>query len=340
MTSARHHVGVVGGGSWGTTLAHLFADNGNSVHLWVRREEQAREINRDHTNQRYLPGYVLSSRVRATTDLEEVARRCPYIVVAVPSHSIRETAFALGDFVQGDQILVSATKGLEHGTFLRMTEVLKEETCCRKVGALSGPNLAREIMDGSPTGTVIASSYREVVATGAQLLNSKVLRVYGSPDVVGVELAGALKNILAIATGIAKGLGVGDNAVGMLLTRGLAEMSRLGDKAGANPLTFKGLAGIGDIIATCMSPLSRNHRVGLGLAQGKALPAILDEMGQVAEGVKTTEVTCAFARALGVEMPIAQGMYKLLYEGMTPKDAIGELMSRPAIYELDGTPIR
>lgn len=337
--NTTYSVCVVGGGSWGTTLAHLFALNGNDVLLHVRREDHAEEINRQRTNARYLPGYAIHERVTATTDLREIALASDYIVIVVPSSAIRKTAFELGNHLRGDHILLSATKGLEADSFKRITEILREETCCKKVGALSGPNLARELMDGQPAATVIASSYREVVSRGAHLLTSKWMRVYGSADVVGVELAGALKNILAIASGVATGLGMGDNAKGTLITRGLAEISRLGVAAGATPLTFKGLAGVGDVVATCSSPLSRNFRVGLGLAEGRALSEVLASMVEVAEGVNTTRVARAYARKLGVEMPITEALYRVLNEQASPRDMVHELMTRQVIYETDGTPI-
>lgn len=337
--SANEPIGVIGGGSWGTTLAHLFAVAGNPVSLCVRRKEQADEINNAHRNERYLPGYALHEGVRGVTDLGAVAKNCGLIVLAVPSSAFRATAYELGEYVKGDQIILSATKGLEQKTFMRMTEVLREETCCKKVGALSGPNLAREIMEGHPAATVIASRYDEVVERGASLLASSVLRVYGNRDVIGTELAGALKNILAIAAGVASGLGMGDNAKALLITRGLAEMSRLGVAAGANPLTFVGLTGVGDLMATCASPLSRNHQVGKMLGEGKSLEEILGNMVMVAEGVKTTRVALEFAEKLGIEMPIAEGVFKVLYEGVPAKDAVEGLMARNSTYELDGKAI-
>lgn len=339
-STPRISVGVLGGGSWGTTLAHLYAFAGNDVLLWVRRGEQADEINTAHTNTRYLPGYSIHPKVRATLDMEEVAKACEVIVVSVPSHSLRETAYELGNYVGGDQILVSATKGLEPGTFSRMTDILRQETCCKKVGSLSGPNLAREIMDGHPAATVIASAYDEVIERGAQMLASSVIRVYGNRDVVGVELAGALKNILAIASGLATGLGMGDNAKAFMITRGLAEVSRLAVAAGANPLSFGGLAGVGDVIATCSSPLSRNHQVGKRLGEGEKLGDILKSMVMVAEGVNTTKVAMEYAATLGVELPITGGVYQILFHDTHPMDVIEKLMVRRATYEIDGSPIQ
>ncbi len=335
----QEHVGVVGGGSWGTTLAHLFAVAGNRVSLCVRRVEQAEELNTSHTNERYLPGHRIHEDVTGVTDLKWIAQQCPVVVIAVPSSGIRQTAFEMGEFLQGDQILISATKGLEEGTFRRMTEVLREETCCKKIGALSGPNLAREIMEGHPAATAIASRYMDVVSRVSELLASSALRVYGNEDVIGAELAGALKNILASAAGVASGLGMGDNAKAFLITRGLAEISRLGVAAGADPLTFVGLTGVGDLMATCASPLSRNHQVGKRLGEGESLDDILGDMVMVAEGVKTTRVAREFADRLGVEMPITEGVYRLLYDGVDPADVVGELMGRRSTYELDGREI-
>jgi glycerol-3-phosphate dehydrogenase (NAD(P)+) len=341
--SVRHRgdlaIGVVGGGSWGTTLAHLLARNGNDVLLWVRRKGQATEINKKHTNERYLPGYTLDPRIRATTRLEDIPYRCQAILMAVPSSVLREVAFRVGDHLRGDQILVSATKGLEDETFYRMSEVLQQETCCKKIGALSGPNLAREIMDGQPAATVVASRFDEVVETIDGLLSSPRMRVYGNKDIVGVELVGALKNILAIATGVATGMGLGDNAKAFLLTRGLAEISRLGVAAGADPLTIVGLSGVGDMIATCSSPLSRNHQVGRRLGEGETLPDILDSMVMVAEGVHTARVAHSYAATLGIDMPITRGVFQLLHQGRAAHEVLEDLMGRPSNYEIDGTPI-
>lgn len=337
--SARETVTVVGGGSWGTTLAHLFAQNDHDVLLWVRRADQVRQINEEHRNERYLPGYAIHPGVSATEDLERAMRHSRVVVVVVPSHALRSVASEMGRHATGDQLLISATKGLERDSFKRMTQLLAEETCCKKLGVLSGPNLAREIMAGQPAATVIASRYREVVAEGARLLATPMFRVYGNDDVPGVEMCGALKNIIAIASGVAAGLGLGDNSQSMLMTRGLAEIRRIGEAVGATPLTFSGLAGIGDLMATCASSLSRNHQVGFRLAKGESLPHILETMVQVAEGVNTAEIAQAYARRLGVEMPITAGVCQLLFEGMSPQDAIRELMNRRSTYEIDATPI-
>ena len=337
--SRRETVSVLGGGSWGTTLAHLFAQNGHDVLLWVRRSEQVRQINEEHRNERYLAGFAVHHGVSATDDLERAMRHSQMIVTVVPSHSLRAVSTEMGRWATGDQLLLSATKGLERESFKRMSQVLAEETCCKKIGALSGPNLAREIMAGQPAATVIASRYREVVQEGSRLLATPMFRVYGNDDVPGVEMSGALKNIIAIAAGVAAGLELGDNSKSMLITRGLAEIRRIGEAIGAAPLTFGGLAGIGDLMATCASSLSRNHQVGFRLARGESLAHILETMVQVAEGVNTAEVTLSYARRIGVEMPITEGVNQLLFDGIAPMDVIRSLMLRRSTYEIDATPI-
>ncbi|MBX3466556.1 MAG: NAD(P)-dependent glycerol-3-phosphate dehydrogenase [Planctomycetes bacterium] len=332
----KERVAVVGGGSWGTTLAHLAAMAGDEeVVLWMRDAEAVREVNEARTNRRYLGDVTLAPTVRATTELGDAVPDARLVIVCVPSSAFREVAGQAGEFVTGDQVLLSATKGLEPRTFVRMSQVLAEETCARKVGAISGPNLAKELIAGQPGATVVASRYREAIVVGAQLLHSRVLRVYGNLDVKGVELAGALKNVIAIATGVAHGLGLGVNVRAMLITRGLAEVQRLGVRLGADALTFSGLAGIGDLLATASSELSRNFRVGLGLAQGRALEAVLDELGEVAEGVNTTRVALELARSVDVPLPIIEGVGRLLFQGATPGSVLDDLMTRAARYEID-----
>jgi glycerol-3-phosphate dehydrogenase (NAD(P)+) len=329
-------VAVLGGGSWGTCLAHLAGQAGpEDVVLWMRDEGAVREVNEQRTNRRYLGEVRLAERVRATTDLREAVLGTRLVIVAVPSSAFRDVSAAAGEFVTGDQVLLSATKGLEPRTFARMSQVLAEETCARKVGAVSGPNLAKEIIAGQPAATVVASRFREAIVVGARLLHGPALRVYGNMDLKGVELAGALKNVIAIATGVAQGLGFGTNVRAMIITRGLAEVQRLGVKLGADPLTFSGLAGIGDLMATCSSELSRNFRVGLGLARGRSLDEITAELGEVAEGVNTTRVALALARSVDVALPITEGVGRLLDGGETPRQVLDDLMTRAARYEID-----
>ena len=325
---------VVGGGSFGTTIASLLAENDKRVALWVRRGEQAREINREHTNERYLTGFTLPAKVLATTNLESAVRAAPIIIVAIPTKSFREVAKSIGDYIQGDQVLVHATKGLEVDTFKRMSELLREETCCRKIGVVSGPNLAVEIMRGHPAGAVLASRYQEVIERVQGLFAGGRMRMYGGRDVIGTELGGAFKNIIALATGVSDGMGFGDNTKSLLMTRGLSEMVRFGVALGANILTFGGLAGIGDLMATCASPLSRNYRVGQGLAAGDRLDDIIERLGQVAEGVPTAAAVHSQAIDLGLDMPIVRVVHGMLYEGHTSTQALKDLMTIPVGDEL------
>ncbi len=264
-------VTVIGAGSWGSTLAHVLGENGNDVLMWARSEERCTEIGERHRNERYLPGFALSPNISATTDLERACAHSHWILLVVPSHGLRHCAREMGAFLTGEHSVVHATKGIEQDSFRRMSEVLREETCVRKIGVLSGPNLAGEIMRGQPAGTLVASRYREVLERSQAVLHSRSFRVYAGDDVVGAEVGGAFKNIVAVAAGVVDELGMGDNTRALLLTRGLNEMARVGAAMGANVLTFGGLAGIGDLMATCASPLSRNHQVGERLARGQSL---------------------------------------------------------------------
>ncbi|MEB3197336.1 MAG: NAD(P)H-dependent glycerol-3-phosphate dehydrogenase [Candidatus Sericytochromatia bacterium] len=319
-------IGIVGGGSWGTALAHLVGGHGHAVCHWMRDAGTVQEVNQQHTNSRYLPGMALPLTVKATQDLREVAESCRLILVVVPSHSFRGVMRELGQWLDGGHMLVHATKGFEPGTFKRMSTLIQEETCVRQLGVLSGPNLAREVALGQPSATVLASRFPAVIEAARSVLVGKTFRVYVNTDVVGTEVGGALKNILAIASGIVTGLEFGENTKALLLTRGLVEMARLGVQMGAVPATFSGLSGIGDLMATCFSPLSRNHQVGLRLARGESLDQIVRSMNQVAEGIKTTQSVHAYALAQGVYMPITEGVYRILHEGTPPQEVLGQLM--------------
>ena len=328
-------VAVLGGGSWGTTLAHLAGLNGCETVLWVRRDEVVQEINTENTNSRYLGDAKLSENVRGTASLEEAIVGSSLVICGVPSSAIRTVASDAAAFLTGDQVVLSATKGLEPESFRCMTDVLRAETCVLKLGAVSGPNLAKEIIAGQPSAAAVASRFKEVIRLAARALHGSTFRIYGSDDLHGVELAGALKNVIAIASGMASGMGFGANVRAMIVTRGLAEIQRLGVKLGANPLTFMGLAGVGDLVVTCGSELSRNFRVGKGLATGKTLDEILVELGEVAEGVNTTRVARALAEREGVAMPITEGVAKMLYEGVAVEEVLEDLMTRRARYEID-----
>lgn len=332
---APGRVGVLGGGSWGTVLAHLAAQVGCDVVLWLRDEQVAAELNAERTNRRYLGETRLAEGIRATTDLEQAVRAADLVLFALPSKHTRAVAGEAGAYITGDQVVLSATKGFEPETCARMSEVLRAETCARKIGALHGPNLAKEILAGQPSATVVASRYREAITLGARLLHGPSFRIYGNMDLRGVELAGALKNVIAIASGVAHGLGFGANVRALIVTRGLAEIQRLGVKLGADPLTFSGLAGIGDLLVTCGSELSRNFRVGLGLAAGRPLPEVLEELGETAEGVNTARVAVALAVREGTPLPIIEGVAKLLFEGATPQEVMEDLMTRRARFEID-----
>lgn len=339
MKALAKPVGILGGGAFGTTLAQLAARAGHRALLWLRNPEALSRMAARRENERYLPGHRLDDAVELTTDLGDVAERCLFVLVAIPSREVRAVARSLGEVVRGDHVLVSATKGLERGTYLRMTEILRQETCCLKIGALSGPNLALEIMRGVPGATVVASRYDEVVRLAVAALRTPAFRVYASRDVLGVELGGAVKNVIAIAGGITRGLGFGDNTLALLISRGLSEMTRLGAHMGADVRTFSGLAGVGDLVVTAFSELSRNHRVGQRLAEGLPLQSILDELGQVAEGVPTAQVVKDWAQETGLDLPICRGVHAILHEGAAPREVLGELMSLHARWEVDNRPL-
>lgn len=327
----KSKVAVIGGGSWGTVLAHLASQNVSEVRLWVREEEQARAINSQRKNADYVPGLILNERVRAYSDLDRVFAGHPETVIwALPSSVCREQAKRLAPRFRGDEIVIHATKGIEEGTLKRISEILREELPLARIGVISGPNLANEVANGEPAATAIASSFQEVVDAGKEILTTERFRVYGADDVVGIEWAGTLKNILAIASGALDAMKLGWNARAMLITRGLAEMVRFGVAMGAEQQTFLGLAGMGDLLATCSSPLSRNYRVGVKLAEGMALEDILRELGSVAEGVRTTRSVYEFARHRGIDMPITEAVYRLVSGPVSVRDVMQDLMTRPS----------
>lgn len=326
MAFLKNHVGVIGGGSWGTTIANIIGDNNYQVLHWLRDKDVVDVINSTHKNEKYLPGFDLSPNITATTELSEVAEKCRIIFFVVPSKGFREVAFQLGNYLNGEHILIHGTKGLEQETFKRMSTILKEETPCKRIGVLSGPNLAKEIMKKQPSGSVVASAFEEVIDEARDILNNSYFSVYGSTDIIGAELGGVFKNIIAIASGISEGLGLGDNTKSMLITRGNIEMTRLGLRMGAQINTFNGLSGIGDLIATCMSPLSRNYQVGFRLAKGETLEQIIDTSVYVAEGVQTTKTINNYAQQKKISMPIVRGVYKILFEQKDINKVIGGLM--------------
>jgi glycerol-3-phosphate dehydrogenase (NAD(P)+) len=302
--------------------------------LWTRRPEVAEEIERDHANSPYLPGERLDERLGATADLEQAAELADVLVMAVPSHGFREVLGQAAPYVRPWVPVVSLTKGLEQGTDQRMTEVIEEVLPGHPAGVLAGPNLAKEIIQGYAAAAVIAMPEERVSRTLQAIFSRTVFRVYSSTDVPGVEVAGALKNVFAISAGMAAGLGTGDNTRALVIARALAEMTRLGVAMGGERHTFAGLAGMGDLLATCISPLSRNRYVGEELAKGRTLEEIIEEMNMVAEGVKTSRAVMDLADRYGVEMPIAQEVYAVVNEGRTPQEAFRGLLRTQPTTEL------
>jgi glycerol-3-phosphate dehydrogenase (NAD(P)+) len=330
-------VAVIGAGSWGTTVAAVAAGSAPTV-LWARRPALAECLERTHENPDYLPGITLPNALTATASLEEAVTGSDLVVMAVPSHGFRSVLTELSVFLPSSTPVLSLAKGLEQGTHLRMTEVIAQVVPGHPAGVLTGPNLAREIAAGQPAATVVAMTDDAMCRSVQELLRTQTFRVYTNPDVVGCEMAGATKNVLAIAAGILQGLGLGDSSLAALITRGLAELGRLGVAMGGERITIAGLAGVGDLVATCTSTLSRNRMVGEQLGQGRSLEEIMADMRMVAEGVKTARPLLELASSCGVEMPIGEQVAAVL-EGLTsPSDAIRVLMSRSAKPEFDGFP--
>lgn len=324
--SSRDAVAVLGAGNWGTTLAHMIGDNGFDVRLWSRDPEQVREIEETRQNPRGMPGLVLSPRVHATHELEHAVRGAEVVLLVVPAQAMRQVARSLGDVLLPEQLVLHAAKGLELGTLARMSQVLGEETCAKRLGVIAGPNIAPEIAAGEPAGTVASSRFPEVVRTAKRLLTSNRFLVFGGTDVVGVELASALKNVVAIAAGMAHAMQMGENAMSLLVTRGLAELTAIGTSLGARPATLSGLAGVGDLMVTCRSKHSRNHRIGEALARGESLEEAVARLGMVAEGVTTAVAARALAAERGLECPLLERVYSVLHEGLSPADALEQLL--------------
>lgn len=325
-------VGVIGAGSWGTTVAHLCAHKASTL-LYARDRSIAEAVNANHENPRYLPGIALHPRLRATADLAEAADS-DVLVMAVPSHGFRAVLQQLRPHLRGAAPVVSLTKGLEHGTHLRMTEVVNDELDDHPVGVLTGPNLASEIIAGQAAAAVLAMTEPELAEQLQGLFSAAAFRVYTNGDVIGSEMAGAVKNVIALAAGMADGLKVGDNARAAVITRGLAELTRLGTACGGNPQTFAGLAGLGDLLATCSSSRSRNRYVGEQLGRGRSASEIMAAMDQVAEGVGTAPVVVALAEKLGVDTPIASEVRAVIADERSAVEAYRRLLERPATTEI------
>ena len=335
MTADILHVAVAGGGSWGTALAHVLASAGHDVTIVLRDPAAARAVNERHENPRYLPGKALHPGVKASLSPDAI-RCCNLLVLAVPCQHQRAWLASMRPVIAERCVIVNASKGLESGTCLTMSRVVMEELSALspRYAVLSGPSFAAEVMDGQPTAVVLGCENDALGARLREIFSTPFFRCYSSSDVTGVEMGGALKNVMAIAAGIGDGLGFGSNARAALITRGLAELSRLGTAMGARPLTFMGLSGLGDLVLTCTGGLSRNRQVGIRLGKGEKLDDIVASLGMVAEGVKTASAARALATKLNVSAPVTEAMCRVLYENADPAAAVRELMERPLKEEL------
>lgn len=324
------HIGVIGAGAWGTALAHLRATAEDQVTIWAYETDVVASINERHENETFLPGVALPENLRATDRFEDLSS-CDLVLIVCPSHVMRTVMRQAAPHLPKEVPLVSAAKGIENDSLMTMSEVLEEVLPLAyhpMLAYLSGPSFAKELVQRMPTAVCVAARFERVAVQAQQMLAAPYMRLYTSTDVAGVELGGSLKNVMAIAAGAASGLGFGYNTVTALITRGLAEMSRLGVRRGANPLTLSGLSGMGDLVLTCMGGLSRNRMVGEKLGQGMSLDEITRDMRQVAEGVKTAKSVYQLAEREGVDMPICGVVYRMLYEDLPAADAVGALMSR------------
>lgn len=331
-------IGVIGAGSWGTTIANLLALKGYGVNLWVYEADLCEKIKETRENSVYLPGIILSKNIKPTSSIEEASSGMEIIVSAAPAQVVRRVVSNAVPHISENTVIVSLSKGIEEGTLMLMSDLLKEtlpKGLNKNLCFLSGPSFAKEVALKMPTAVVIASENKEAAQKAQKVFSTPYFRVYTHDDVTGVELGGAVKNVIAIATGIADGLGYGYNSRAALITRGLAEISRLGAKMGANPLTFSGLAGLGDLVLTCTGELSRNRTVGYKIGKGATLEEVTGGMKMVAEGVATSRAVYQLSKKIGIEMPITEHVYKILYEGLPAKDAVINLMSRDLKREVE-----
>ena len=321
-------VAVLGGGSFGTVLANLAASNGYNVSLWVRDSEQALRINSEGANTTYHPELKLSKNITASDNLKEVLNNRSIIFIATPSIVFEQIVIRVSDYIDEKPYLVSCTKGILDDPFRPLSEIISSKLK-NTIGVLSGPNLAKEIADEKIAGTVIASPDESLINIVKSVLSSKTFKIYSSKDMQGVEMAGALKNIYAVICGMAESLKVGENAIGLILTRSMAEMSRFAVAKGANPITFLGLSGMGDLVATCMSTLSRNYQLGFNIGSGMSLSKAKESVGQVAEGVRTLEVVLKESSKLNIKMPLVESMYNIIYNNASPNTLIDDLINNP-----------
>ena len=330
----RKNISVLGGGSWGTVLAYLASLNGNQVNLWMRDNDLAETINNTRINKRYLPNLDLGKNITATSQIENI-KESDLIIFCVPSDAFRDVSLLASSFINENTFLVTATKGVEKDDFSLMSKILEEYYSKNLIGILSGPNLAEEIANHHLSGTVIASKHKILRDEVIQNLSTDFFRIYENDDPYGVEMGGALKNIYAIACGIADGLNSGENTIGMIMTRGLGEMSRLATDLGANPQTFLGLSGVGDLITTCASPLSRNHQFGKFLGEGLSVEQSKQKIGQTIEGLKTLKVVKKISDEHNIEMPIVDSLYKIIYKGSNLEGSIQNVLGQDMIKDVE-----
>ncbi|ACB85202.1 NAD(P)H-dependent glycerol-3-phosphate dehydrogenase [Natranaerobius thermophilus] len=338
MSVFRERIGVIGSGSWGTALSILLAKNNHSVTLWTRREELCETLTATRENKEYLPNIKLPENIQVTYELEQAVKDKQVLIFVVPTHAMRETAEQVKQFLEDDTLIISASKGFEIETLHTMSQVLADTLFKgdnSRIAVLSGPNHAEEVSKEIPSATVIASKKRSVAEKLQGIFMSSRFRVYTNPDVIGVEMGGALKNIMALGSGISDGLGFGDNTKAAFMTRGIYEISRLGITQGARPMTFAGLSGIGDLIVTCTSDHSRNRRAGKLLGSGKKLEDILATTNMVVEGVKTTKAAYYLAEKTGTEMPITKEIYNILFHDKSPEYGVSSLMERVRTNEME-----
>jgi len=330
-------VAILGAGSWGTALAVTLSKKGINVKLWCRNEGQALQLTKTKENLKYLPGVILPHNIEIFTNLEKSVSDVEFVVISVPTHGIRGLLKNLVPILNPSTVIVNTAKGIEPETLMRLSEVYESEIpgISQRFCVLSGPSHAEEVGRDMPTTVVAAAANRKIAEMVQDLFITPKFRVYTNPDVVGVEIGGALKNVIALATGISDGLGFGDNTKAALITRGMTEIARLGVKMGANPLTFAGLTGIGDLVVTCTSMHSRNRRAGIALGQGKPLNDVLRDMGMVVEGVRTTQAVVMLGKKYNVELPISSEVYNVLFNGGNPKEGVVNLMTRIRTHEME-----
>ena len=328
-------IGVIGGGSWGTALAILLSNKNHKVDIWVRNENQLKQMKESKENKKYLPNIIIPDEIMITDDISELVYNKDLLVLSIPSHAVREILNSSKNIIKKEQVIVNVAKGIENTTLLRVSQIVKEILPNNQYAVLSGPSHAEEVARNMPTTVVSASVEKQTAKYVQDIFMSPYFRVYTNPDVVGVELGGSLKNVIALGAGISDGLEYGDNTKAALMTRGIIEMARLGEKMGANSATFAGLAGIGDLIVTCTSMHSRNRRAGILIGQGKTLEEAVKSIGMVVEGIKTTKSTYELAKKHSVVMPITREIYEVLYEGKDVKNSVINLMLRDKKHEME-----